>query len=76
VARTGRCIIVTEAPRHCSVASEIAATLAEQGLLSLLAPVERVTAPDVVVPLSRLEHRYLPSKQQITAAVRRLLEFA
>ena len=76
VARTGRCVIVTEAPRHCSVASEIAATLAEQGLLSLLAPVERVTAPDVVVPLSRLEHRYLPSKQQITAAVRRLLEFA
>ena len=76
VAKTGRCVIVTEAPRHCSVASEIGATLAEQGLLTLLAPVQRVTAPDIVVPLSRLEHYYLPSKLQITAAVRRVLEFA
>ena len=76
VAKTGRCVVITEAPRHCSVASEIAATLAEQGLLSLLAPVQRVTAPDVVVPLARLEQHYLPGKQQITAAVRKALEFA
>ena len=76
VARTGRCVVVTEAPRHCSIASEIAATLAEQGLLTLLAPVQRVTAPDVVVPLARLEQHYLPRKQQITAAVRKALEFA
>jgi pyruvate dehydrogenase E1 component beta subunit len=76
VARTGRCVVVTEAPRHCSIASEIAATLAEQGLLTLLAPVQRVTAPDVVVPLARLEQHYLPGKQQITAAVRKALEFA
>ena len=67
VARTGRCVVVTEAPRHGSIASEIAATLAEQGLLTLLAPVQRVTAPDVVVPLARLEQHYLPRKQQITA---------
>jgi pyruvate dehydrogenase E1 component beta subunit len=76
VARTGRCVVVTEAPRHCSVASEIAATLAEQGLLTLLAPVQRVTAPDVVVPLARLEHHYLPGKRQIMAAARKALEFA
>jgi len=76
VAKTGRCVVVTEAPRHCSIASEIAATLAEQGLLTLLAPVQRVTAPDVVVPLARLEQHYLPGKPQITAAVRRALEFA
>ncbi|MEK7232109.1 MAG: alpha-ketoacid dehydrogenase subunit beta [Pseudomonadota bacterium] len=76
VARTGRCVVVTEAPRHGSIASEIAATLAEQGLLTLLAPVQRVTAPDVVVPLARLEQHYLPRKQQITAAVRKALEFA
>ena len=76
VARTGRCVVVTEAPRHCSIASEIAATLAEQGLLTLLAPVQRVTAPDVVVPLARLEQYYLPGKQQIMAAVRKTLEFA
>lgn len=76
VARTGRCVVVTEAPRHCSIASEIAATLAEQGLLTLLAPVQRITAPDVVVPLARLEQHYLPGKQQIMAAVRKTLEFA
>ncbi len=76
VAKTGRCVVVTEAPRHCSIASEIAATLAEHGLLTLLAPVQRVTAPDIVVPLARLEQHYLPGKQQITAAVRKALEFA
>lgn len=76
VAKTGRCVVVTEAPRHCSIASEIAATLAEQGLLTLLAPVQRITAPDVVVPLPRLEHHYLPGKRQILAAVKRSLEFA
>ena len=76
VAKTGRCVVVTEAPRHGSLASEIAATLAEQGLLTLLAPVQRVTAPDVVVPLPRLEHQYLPNKRQILAAVKKALEFA
>ena len=76
VAKTGRCVIVTEAPRHCSVASEIAATLAEHGLLTLLAPVQRVTAPDIVVPRGRHEHHYLPGKPQIAAAVRKVIEFA
>ena len=76
VARTGRCVVVTEAPRHCSIASEIAATLAEYGLLTLLAPVVRVTAPDVVVPLPRLEPFYLPGKKQILAAVKKVLEFS
>jgi len=76
VARTGRCVVVTEAPHHCSLASEVAATLAEQGLLTLLAPVQRVTAPDVVVPLPRLEHYYLPGRRQILAAIKKTLEFS
>jgi pyruvate dehydrogenase E1 component beta subunit len=76
VTRTGRCVIVTEAPRTCSFASEIAAGLAEKGLLNLLAPVQRVTAPDIVVPFARLEHDYIPRKQRIVAAVRKVLEFA
>jgi pyruvate dehydrogenase E1 component beta subunit len=76
VAKTGRCVVVAEAPRHGSLASEVAATLAEQGLLSLLAPVQRVTAPDVAVPLPRLEQYYLPGKPQIMAAVKKVLEFA
>jgi 2-oxoisovalerate dehydrogenase E1 component beta subunit len=76
VARTGRCVVVTEAPRTCSYAAEIAANLAEDGLLTLLAPVQRVTAYDVVVPLPRLEHRYMPDKQRIIAAVKKTLAFA
>ncbi len=76
VARTGRCVIVTEAPRTCSFASEIAAGLAEEGLLNLLAPVQRVTAYDVVVPLSRLERHYLPGKARIVAAAKKALAFA
>jgi pyruvate dehydrogenase E1 component beta subunit len=76
VGKTGRCVIVTEAARTCSYASEIAAGLAEEALLSLLAPVQRVTGYDVVVPYARLEHQYLPGKARILAAVRKALAFA
>jgi pyruvate dehydrogenase E1 component beta subunit len=75
VAKTGRCVIVTEAPRACSFASEIAANLAEHGLLSLFAPVMRVSSYDVVVPLSRLEGRYMPDAPRILDAVRKCLSF-
>lgn len=73
VAKTGRCVIATEAPRAASFASEIAASLAEHGLFTLLAPVMRVTAYDVVVPLARLEQRYMPDTARIIEAVRQCL---
>ncbi len=75
VAKTGRCVIVHEAARAGGVGAEIAAGLAEHGLLSLLAPVRRVTGYDVVVPLSKLEARYLPSVERILGAAREVLEF-
>ena len=75
VSRTGRCVIVTEAPRTGSYAAEIAANLAEHGLLSLFAPVMRVTSYDVVVPLSRLEQLYMPDTERIIEAVRKCLAF-
>jgi pyruvate dehydrogenase E1 component beta subunit len=75
VAKTGRCVIVTEAPRSGSFGAEIAANLAEHGLLSLFAPVTRVSAYDVVVPLSRLEQAYMPDLDRILAAVRKCLAF-
>jgi pyruvate dehydrogenase E1 component beta subunit len=74
VARTGRCVIVHEACRSVGVGAEIAAGLAEEGLYSLLAPVQRVTGYDIVVPLARLEYQHLPSVERIVAAVRRTLE--
>ena len=76
VARTGRCVVVSEAPRTAGFASEIAAAIVEQGLLSLMAPVERVTGYDTVVPLARLEKHYMPSVERIVAAAKRTMEFA
>ncbi|MBI4293185.1 MAG: alpha-ketoacid dehydrogenase subunit beta [Betaproteobacteria bacterium] len=75
VAKTGRCVIVHEAPRCAGFGAEIAANLAERGLLSLLSPVQRVAGYDVVVPLAKLEHAYMPDTGRILAAARTALEF-
>jgi 2-oxoisovalerate dehydrogenase E1 component beta subunit len=76
VEKTGRCIVVHEAPLTAGFGAEIAARLAEHGLTSLLAPVQRVAGYDTVMPLPRLETNYMPSKSRILAAARRALEFA
>ena len=76
VQKTGRCVIVHEAARNCGVGAEIAAALAEQGLTYLLAPVQRVTGYDTIMPLYRLEHAYMPSTEQIIAAANTSLEYA
>ncbi|HEY5604818.1 MAG TPA: alpha-ketoacid dehydrogenase subunit beta [Gammaproteobacteria bacterium] len=76
VEKTGRCVIVHEAARHCGVGAEIAAQLAEQGLLFLMAPVQRVTGYDTVMPLYRLELEYMPSTARIMKAVKQTLDFA
>lgn len=74
VKKTGRCVIIQEAARHCSVGSEIAAELAESGLYSLLAPVKRVSGYDVVMPLFKLEKKYMPSVDRILKAVNEVME--
>ncbi len=76
VEKTGRLVIIHEAPRHIGPGAEIAASVAERGLLSLQAPIERVTAPDTVVPLPRLEKAYMPSEKQIVEAARRVVTFS
>ena len=76
VGRTGRCIIVHEAPRAGGVGAEIAAGLAEAGLDRLVAPVERVTGWDTIVPFPRLEAHYLPSEARILDAAQRSLAYA
>ncbi len=73
VARTGRCVIVHEAPRTAGFGAEIAARIAHECLYDLLAPVERVTGYDTHIPLFRLEMKYLPSVEKIVAAVQRTL---
>jgi 2-oxoisovalerate dehydrogenase E1 component beta subunit len=76
VTKTGRCVIVHEAARCGGVGAEIAAQLAEEGLLSLMAPIQRVTGYDTIMPLFRLEKQYLPDTGTIIAAVKKTLEFA
>ena len=70
VAKTGRCVIIHEAARTGGFGAEIAAIIAERALLSLLAPVVRVTGYDTVIPLPRLEQDYIPSVGRIVAAAR------
>jgi len=76
VEKTGRCVIVHEAPRTVGVGAEIAAQLAEYGLLNLLAPVQRVTGYDTVMPLFKLENKYMPDVDRILTAVKTTLEYA
>ncbi|QQP98676.1 alpha-ketoacid dehydrogenase subunit beta [Lysobacter enzymogenes] len=73
VAKTGRCVIVHEAPKTAGFGAEIAARLAEESMYDLLAPVERVTGFDTHIPLFRLEMKYLPSVDKIVAAAKRTL---
>jgi 2-oxoisovalerate dehydrogenase E1 component beta subunit len=71
IRKTGRCVIVHEAPRTAGFGAEIAARVAEECLYDLLAPVERVTGYDTHIPLYRLEMKYLPSVDKIVAAAQR-----
>ena len=75
VEKTGHVVIIHEAPLSGGFGAEIAARLAEQGLLSLEAPVLRVAGYDTVMPLFRLEHHYMPSAERILDAARHSLEF-
>ena len=76
VARTGRCVVVSEAARTAGFASEVAAAVGEHGLLTLMAPVQRITGYDTVVPLARLEKHYIPSVERIVAGARAAIDFA
>jgi pyruvate dehydrogenase E1 component beta subunit len=76
VSGSGRCVIVQEAARTGGFGAEIAAGLSERGLLDLLAPVRRVSGYDTVMPLPRLESRYMPDTARILAAARETLEYA
>ena len=73
VVKTGRCVICHEAALTGGFGAEIAARLAADGLTSLLAPVERVTGYDTILPLPRLEDAHRPSLARILAAARRTM---
>lgn len=75
VEKTGRLVIVHEAARSCGVGAEIAAQISEYCFDSLLAPIQRVTGYDTVIPYFKMEHSYIPSTEQVTAAVKILMGY-
>jgi pyruvate dehydrogenase E1 component beta subunit len=74
-AKTGRVVIVQEAPRTAGFGAELAAVLAEKAILDLRGPVLRVTGYDVPYPYWQLEDAYMPSVERVVDAATRLLEF-
>jgi len=76
VEKTGRCVIIHEAPYTGGYGAEIAARVGEYGLTSLLAPIRRVTGYDTIMPLPKLERHYIPTVRRICAAVNELMDFA
>jgi len=76
VARTGRLVIVHEAPLTCGFGAEIAARVSSGAMTSLLAPIERVTGYDTMMPYPRTEAYYMPNVGRILAAARRMMAYA
>ncbi|WP_049896445.1 alpha-ketoacid dehydrogenase subunit beta [Natrialba chahannaoensis] len=74
VQKTGRCVVVHEAPKTSGMAGEIIARLNEEAFFYLEAPVERVTGYDVPVPLFAREDAFLPDRTRIEAGIERVLE--
>lgn len=74
VKKTGRCLIVHEACKSFGVGAEISAGLAEQALLSLQAPIRRLTGFDTVMPYYRNENYYMPNTEEIVAAALNLMQ--
>jgi pyruvate dehydrogenase E1 component beta subunit len=74
VAKTGRVVIVHEAPRTAGFGAEVAALIAERAIYDLQGPVLRVTGYDVPYPYWTIEDAYVPSVARVVDAIRRLLE--
>jgi len=70
VIKTGRCVIVQEAPRTCSVASEIIARINEKAFEYLLAPIRRISGYDIIFPFFQVEQHYLPDPDTIIEGVK------
>jgi len=75
VKKTGRVVIVHEAPKTCGFGAELSATIAEDAMLHLKAPIMRVTSYDVVLPLPKLEDFYIPTSARIKKAIEEVMKY-
>jgi len=74
VARTGRAVVVHEAPCTAGFGAEVIATVQEQAFFSLEAPIARVTAPDTPYPIGPSEKLYLPTAKRVATEVERVMQ--
>lgn len=75
VQKTGRALIVHEAPKTCGLGAEIAAQISEKALLNLEAPILRITGQDITVPLAKTEDYYYPTPERIIRGAKKLMEW-
>ncbi len=75
VRKTGRVVIVHEAPKTCGFGAEISATIAEDAMLYMKAPIMRVTGYDAVMPLAKLEDHYTPTVERIRKAIEEIMKY-
>ncbi|OPA74640.1 alpha-ketoacid dehydrogenase subunit beta [Paenibacillus selenitireducens] len=75
IKKTNRAIVVQEAQKTSGVAAEIIAQINEKAILSLEAPVLRITGPDTVYPFAQIEDQWLPNPARIIAGVNKVLNF-
>jgi pyruvate dehydrogenase E1 component subunit beta len=73
--KTGRVVIVHEAAKTCGVGAEISASLAEEAMLYLKAPIMRVTGYDAVIPLPKLEDYYMPTVDRIKRSIGEIMKY-
>ena len=75
VKKTGRCVVAHEAPKTCGFGAELAATIQEEALLSMKAPVMRVTGYDIPMPMAKLENYQIPDAERVAEAVEKAMKF-
>ena len=75
VRKTGRAVVVHEAPKTAGLGAEVSSLIQEHCFLYLEAPVQRVTGFDTVMPYYKLEQQYLPDADRITSCIRDCLAF-
>jgi len=75
VVKTGRAVVVHEAPKTNGFGAEIVAQINEYALMHLEAPVQRVCGFDVIFPLAHQEKLYLPNRDRVVAAAKKTMEF-
>jgi pyruvate/2-oxoglutarate/acetoin dehydrogenase E1 component len=75
VAKTGRAVVVHEAPRSCGFGAEISAQIMERAVLHLRSPVVRVTGFDTIPPLAKLEDYFQPDVDRVVEAIKEAVQF-